>query len=201
MERATAGLLRTDAEKHTAMFCERRRGPSASRPVCGCVMKGWVVMRHRHNGLQAWRRYHASRWLVAVGLVVLLTVSALGGAALTHAFPSRSASAQAIAPLPRPTGVKAEGDWFQLSHFNNKLPPADARQLALQQAAKLPVSRIGATVRNGAVNTTSPAGSWTPLGPQPINGGGVNVSGRITALAVNPSNSNDVWAGAADGGL
>jgi photosystem II stability/assembly factor-like uncharacterized protein len=45
--------------------------------------------------------------------------------------------------------------------------------------------------------------SWTPLGPQPINSKSSwkSVSGRVTAIAVNPTNRNDVWIGTAAGGV
>jgi hypothetical protein len=95
------------------------------------------------------------------------------------------------ASLARPD-LKAEAQWFQLSHFGKALPASNARILALQQASLLPL--FGAP--------------WRPLGPAPVNSFVCTTSscqneldsGRVTALAVNPSNSNDLWAGAADGG-
>src|ERR1700683_5314722 len=53
-------------------------------------------------------------------------------------------------------------------------------------------------------NTTS----WTALGPGPLNeaqggeaGGGANASGRIAAVAVDPTNSNNIYIAAAGGGV
>lgn len=48
--------------------------------------------------------------------------------------------------------------------------------------------------------------SWTPLGPSPIPNGQtspseVPVSGRVTAIAVDPADPNTVYVGAAQGGL
>ena len=49
--------------------------------------------------------------------------------------------------------------------------------------------------------------AWTPIGPSPIpngqvNGGGVvGVSGRVTAIAVHPTDPNIVYAGTAQGGV
>ncbi|TLY32603.1 MAG: hypothetical protein E6K56_02855 [Ignavibacteria bacterium] len=47
-------------------------------------------------------------------------------------------------------------------------------------------------------------GNWTPIGPavvpsapSPVNGG----EGRVNVIAVNPSNTNIIWAGSASGGL
>ncbi len=61
--------------------------------------------------------------------------------------------------------------------------------------------RLGA--RTGA--NASAQNSWTPLGPQPTASTAFygNVSGRVTALAVDPCDAtgNTVYAGAADGGV
>lgn len=54
------------------------------------------------------------------------------------------------------------------------------------------------------VNTNA----WSPLGPAPLDqthsgdpADSGNASGRITAIAVNPANSKELWIGAADGGI
>ena len=46
-------------------------------------------------------------------------------------------------------------------------------------------------------------GTWTALGPQPIHNLATfgDVSGRVTAIAVNPSNGNIAYAGTAGGGI
>ena len=49
--------------------------------------------------------------------------------------------------------------------------------------------------------------NWFPIGPADISGGQtygngrVNVSGRASAIAVNPKNINDIWLGTANGGV
>jgi hypothetical protein len=49
--------------------------------------------------------------------------------------------------------------------------------------------------------------SWVPLGPRPLpngqslSGGGIAVSGRVTALVVDPTNPNKIYLGAAQGGV
>ena len=49
--------------------------------------------------------------------------------------------------------------------------------------------------------------SWTPIGPAPIPNGQVTtgpntpVSGRVTAIAIHPTNPNIVYVGAAQGGI
>src|SRR5947208_1469003 len=47
--------------------------------------------------------------------------------------------------------------------------------------------------------------SWTPLGPAPINSGTapgtLTSSGRVTAIAADPTNANIIYVGAASGGV
>lgn len=49
--------------------------------------------------------------------------------------------------------------------------------------------------------------AWTPIGPttipngQALSGGDVSVSGRVTALVVDPTNGNNVYLGTAQGGV
>lgn len=60
---------------------------------------------------------------------------------------------------------------------------------------------------SGVVATPSAVtGSWTPIGPAPISNGQTfsivnSVSGRVTALAVNPANRNVIYVGTALGGV
>ena len=70
-------------------------------------------------------------------------------------------------------------------------------------------------IRNGAASTPrSPAptnnaapslggGAWTSLGPKPITQNGTygNVSGRVSAIAVDPNNHSVIYAGTAGGGV
>ena len=61
------------------------------------------------------------------------------------------------------------------------------------------IASRGQTLINGT--------NWFPIGPadvsngQTYGSGRVNVSGRATAIAVNPMNPNDVWLGTAAGGV
>src|SRR5689334_9979142 len=47
--------------------------------------------------------------------------------------------------------------------------------------------------------------SWTPIGPAPITAGqtpgSLSVSGRIYAIAINPNNSNQLYAATGGGGV
>lgn len=152
-------------------------------------------MSNQPNPRQWWRSPVAR----GVTTVILLTFI-IGGIFLppvfqTHAANNRPSNRLQGPPLQQSL-KKQEGDWFQLSHFGSFSPAPDARITAIAQAKGLPKSNI--------------SGTWSPLGPQPIDtskcppsicGQYGLVSGRITAVAFNPGNSNEVWAGAADGGL
>ena len=54
---------------------------------------------------------------------------------------------------------------------------------------------------------TDAGGAWTPLGPtsitngQALSGGDTAVSGRVTAIVVDPTNANNVYLGTAQGGV
>jgi photosystem II stability/assembly factor-like uncharacterized protein len=43
--------------------------------------------------------------------------------------------------------------------------------------------------------------TWTPIGPSPIDEGGITANGRVTAIAVNPNNTNIMYIGTAWGGI
>lgn len=138
------------------------------------------------------------RFLKPKLIFTLVTVILLASAIAIPLIPGATGrshaanSAQVVQPVANYLpDIKAQGQWFQLSHFGSQLPAADARIKALTQAKSIRLSK-------SAASTT-----WSPLGPQPINSNQTPglVSGRITAEAVNPTNSNDIWVGAADGGL
>ncbi len=160
---------------------------------------------------RTWYRQKTARVIVAIALVAMVAGTVLGtGAFIAHAFQHVTTTAHQKAS-PHTASPRQAGQWFQLSHFGKSHPATNARIQALQQARALPLSSIGTTVTaaNSAqanTNISTLGSNWTPLGPQPINTGappngyGV-VSGRITAEAVNPTNANDIWVGAADGGL
>ena len=42
---------------------------------------------------------------------------------------------------------------------------------------------------------------WTPIGPSPIDEGGAEDNGLVTAIAVNPNNTNVIYIGTAGGGV
>lgn len=68
--------------------------------------------------------------------------------------------------------------------------------------ATSPAGRLG-TAANLPINNSTfpnPGSTWTPLGPAPLNEGG-SASGRIAAVAVDPTNSSNIYVAAAGGGV
>jgi hypothetical protein len=63
------------------------------------------------------------------------------------------------------------------------------------------------TTRVLVAQTTMSGVNWFPIGPADVSNGQiygcgcVSISGRATAIAVNPKNPNDVWLGTASGGV
>lgn len=134
------------------------------------------------------------RSTVLVSILVKVLTSIAFTLLIVGLFSSGGASAQTIphtrlayaGPLPAKSLKKSEGNWFHLSHIGKNRPAVDAFLHAQAQADAMP--------------TTFATTKWAQLGPKPINAGYL-VSGRITAEAVNQSNTNEIWAGGADGGL
>ena len=81
--------------------------------------------------------------------------------------------------------------------FPNKTIPAGARANAVMQLNSM---RLQFAPNGAAAALAVP--TWSPIGAQPINSFsfGLN-SGRVSALAVDPTNSLIVYLGAADGGV
>jgi len=80
----------------------------------------------------------------------------------------------------------------------------------LPDAAKLPYSPRALAIRQLekqlAAQPLANLSTWTPIGPAPIPNGqttsvSVPVSGRVTAIAVHPTNPNIVYVGTAQGGV
>jgi len=109
--------------------------------------------------------------------------------------------------------IRKRWEWFyqQRAYPLKRIPPG-ARLRALRQLDAMTTlerqthaPRLAASQYSAAID---PFISWTPVGPQPTTtdanllGGGTPVaSGRVTALAVDPSNSSVVFLGAAEGGV
>lgn len=83
--------------------------------------------------------------------------------------------------------------------------PARAKHILRQapaRPARMSVASPG--IRRSAPAASSLAtlgGAWQPLGPQPMMGASGAWSGRVTALATDPTNGSIVYAGTAGGGV
>jgi hypothetical protein len=104
--------------------------------------------------------------------------------------------------------VRRRAEWFfrQRASANGHIPNGLLLQ-AFAQNRKM-VSGSGTFAEHVATLKTAISASlqfWTPLGPQPTANTQFygNVSGRVTALAVDPCDAtgNTVYAGGADGGV
>jgi hypothetical protein len=104
--------------------------------------------------------------------------------------------------------VRKRAEWFfrQRASANGHIPNGLLLQ-AFARNRKM-VSGSGTFIEHVAALRTAISPSmqfWTPLGPQPTANTGFygNVSGRVTALAVDPCDAtgNTVYAGGADGGV
>ena len=95
-------------------------------------------------------------------------------------------------------------EWFYGQRaYPHKHTPAGVRLRALKQldekvAAEKRAKALGPQYGKNPQNEPV----WTAIGPQPVDNFGALISGgRITAAAVDPTNLNVVYAGAADGGV
>jgi photosystem II stability/assembly factor-like uncharacterized protein len=94
-------------------------------------------------------------------------------------------------------------EWFYRQRaFPHKYVPAGARQWGLKQLEQKLIEEEAA---RAFFTQSAPASnpSWTFIGPQPINTPYTDpvVSGRVTALAIDPGNVNTVYLGGAQGGV
>jgi len=82
----------------------------------------------------------------------------------------------------------------------------DLRVEAIQQMERQQQNRKLESIISGDL-TPAAGGAWTPIGPlsitngQSLSGGDTAVSGRVTAVVVDPTNSSNVYLGTAQGGV
>jgi photosystem II stability/assembly factor-like uncharacterized protein len=123
-------------------------------------------------------------------------------------------------PLPRQADsaniIRLREQWFyQQRAYPNKNIPAGARLKAYQQLLKMQADQRSRQLKQQSTTSTAPASGsttfatalsttqWTLIGPQPTSTPFEfnPVSGRVTALAVDPTNSNVIYLGGAEGGV
>lgn len=90
------------------------------------------------------------------------------------------------------------------SGLSGKIPPlgrAGAVQQTQQMRTHEQAAFSSAPLASLAPSQQASLTQWTQIGPQPLQDGATQYSGRVTALAVDPTNENIVFAGAAEGGI
>jgi photosystem II stability/assembly factor-like uncharacterized protein len=165
------------------------------------------------------------RFLLGTALALsFLSVSSSGKPPQDKNKPGRGARAGAANDSEEGEGdnVRRREEWFyRQRRFPLDHIPGGARQRALDrveemrreqraargnQAATAKSETSAAAAPRGGVTAAAPALSttmWTPIGPMPTSTfAPVNtVSGRVSALAVDPTNANTVFVGGAQGGV
>lgn len=98
---------------------------------------------------------------------------------------------------------KLRDEWFygQRAYPHKHTPPGIRLQALKQLDAKIAAEKRAKALgpRYGKPQQGRPL--WTAIGPQPVDGFGLVNSGRVSAVAVDPTNNQVVYAGAADGGI
>lgn len=91
-------------------------------------------------------------------------------------------------PPPGSSGEERNHDWYFKRAFPNDFIDADLYDQAIDQARKLP------TYRRRSKQTPAAEMVWQSLGP-------FGIGGRVTSIAMHPTDSNIFYVGAAAGGL
>lgn len=138
------------------------------------------------------------RLIIGVILATLLlssvSVVALVARHAVAATPNRDTASRVVGP-------RDAGQYFLQRHQS---PSASARAKAAQKAKKapqLPMSKTAVHASASPSNTPAASDTWIPLGPAPDQYGLDDYAGRVTALALNPTNANEIWLGSSNGGL
>ena len=172
-----------------------------------------IVSHFTPRTRRSFRRLVAPAWLLfLVGLGMALTCGGLG---------TGSARADAPAPVMPPPGSVADqiaedggdgeeliqrAEWFLDQRIFplgfiplDAISDASAQTLAAKKLRLAPLAGDPTWGHPGAIN------GWIFAGPEPINSGQTvpasNVTGRITSLAIDPSNPNHWYAGTAYAGV
>jgi photosystem II stability/assembly factor-like uncharacterized protein len=143
------------------------------------------------------------RWAIALASLIL----AFSTFASAQEEPPSAQETQPPRRERRRDDPRRRMEWFYRQRaFPLGRIPAGARQKALEQMEEMRRRESGRTSTAAPREALAAAGnvdpSWTPIGPQPVESASFFVvSGRVTALAVNPQNPKNVYLGAAEGGV
>ena len=135
------------------------------------------------------------RWSWCVGIVMACLALAADQPSSAQA-PFDPSRYPALADNPKFQRLLWE---FQQRAYGLGTIPQDAKERALATIAQIAAAPpTPATLTQGAVPTN---GIWQNVGPAPITSGAATFSGRVTAIAVDPSDSNHWLIGGAQGGV
>ncbi len=123
---------------------------------------------------------------------------------LAALFVAVGAAQEADSEFESPASIQQREEWYHhqraypLTHIPSGMRVKALRQRELMEAQ----ARAQATIHPLVTS------AWTAIGPEPTIPllseaftGSPNVSGRVTALAVDPTNASIIYAGGADGGV
>jgi len=110
------------------------------------------------------------------------------------AFPASALAAESDRKTGPDEDIEARAKWFaERRHSATGENPAELRLRALRQ--------LRANQAAGLLGTPGTGDTWVAIGPSPLFWGGSAFSGRITAFAPHPTNSQVLWVGTANGGV
>ena len=116
-------------------------------------------------------------------------------------FGFRAAAQEGTSPPEERDIEQQRSEWFYGQRaYPQTHVPSGAHQRALKQLDQKLASEAAARLRGGGFAANP---SWSSIGPQPIDTpfGASVVSGRVTAFAIDPSNTSIVYLGGAQGGV
>lgn len=111
-----------------------------------------------------------------------------------------SAPAQSI-PFRGDDPAGAARYFVELRVGPNGTIPSGARATALAQMRARWPQIAGRDATALAAPPLDASRTWTPIGPRPITGFGLANSGRLTSIAVHPTDPNIIYVGGAQGGV
>jgi photosystem II stability/assembly factor-like uncharacterized protein len=124
-------------------------------------------------------------------------------------FSGFAAAQEADSGEESPEMIRQRDEWY---HHQRAYPlkniPAGLRVKALRKRQLMESQARTQALAHPEIAPPSATSAWTFVGPEPTIpllaeafGGSPNISGRVTAIAVDPTNASIVYAGGADGGV
>jgi len=133
-----------------------------------------------------------AQWITILTIPLFaLTVSCAHRAPIRNSYapmPKVDAQRAAHEPETQPRATEAETKRESLEWFNKRHRDGGLRAKALAQLEQA----------SGPAATT---GTWTSIGPQPINDVGFMLSGRVWGIAIDPTINNTIYIGTEGGGV